>query len=130
MFIEGGTLTAPAPPVVIEPDEWFVREREVKTDDVALMAERLDTLWPDWYRGIDLDKLDLNSGQRCVLGQGTARWSWFPPLRRKIQYGFGSLALEDHAMQNKLPHLSPFVFFENTYIPAWRAEILKRHAAR
>lgn len=32
-------------------------------------AEYLDSVWPDWWRQIDLGLLDLSDGCRCILGQ-------------------------------------------------------------
>jgi hypothetical protein len=42
---------------------------ELLRERVERGAEYLDEDWPDWPERIDLETLDLNGGDRCVLGQ-------------------------------------------------------------
>ena len=39
------------------------------TSEVAAGIELLDGMWPRWECEIDLDRLRLSDGERCVLGQ-------------------------------------------------------------
>ena len=65
----------------------------------------LDGSVPNWYKKIDIEKLDMEDGKYCILGQATGIeyneiativWgteqdkSWVDPLNRAEKLGFGS----------------------------------------
>lgn len=55
----------------------------------------LDRYRPDWYRRLDLDRLDLASTRRCVLGQvyGDYGSGWDAVVPRAAAEGHGRVSL-------------------------------------
>ncbi len=39
------------------------------TEEVKAGAEWLDSIMPDWFRKIDINKLDMSRSDQCILGQ-------------------------------------------------------------
>lgn len=60
----------PSPPTVEELEQWPVME-PAKPGTVAYEAQRLDRLWPGWWRSVNTATLDISSLNRCVLAQAT-----------------------------------------------------------
>lgn len=64
------------------------------TTRVARGAEYLDEVRPDWWRSVNLERLDLVSGDDCILGQIWDDYGYAVELLRLTErdvtdYGFG-----------------------------------------
>lgn len=60
---------------------------------VAEGLKHLDANHPDWYSRIDLDELEMQQEDRCILGQlGTGFWSYlynnFHGMSWAVDHGF------------------------------------------
>lgn len=81
------------------------------TDRYERGARLLDRRCPGWYERIDITKLDMKSGQYCVLGQ----------LFGSFMRGLRKLGIEDEV---------PYGFNYYTEEPRWSDLIVKRRGVR
>ena len=80
-------------------------------------AQKLDEVKPDWYTRVNLDTLNLEQSETCVLGQAFADETYSP-------YSYG---LEQLGLDPEDPNAS-LVFDSNDYRHEWVQEILNRRA--
>lgn len=123
MLIEGGLVASP-PPLIVEEFEGAPLP-----DKVGQMALVLDTIVPNWHKGINLGKLDLAHARTCVLGQARYR-KYFLLGESKVGYGRGLDIIEKWKAAHPDRHVpDDDVFLWNHYRDAWEREILSRRAA-
>lgn len=102
----------------------YYRERENR--EVKRTAAILDTVFPNWYRFVDIEKLDMENPSRCVLAQAFCV-NDLPPHLAELRdylmiptpYSFGLLVVDpDHRFWG--------IFSSNDFLPAWKQEITRR----
>lgn len=87
----------------------------------AYEAERLDRLFPGWWRNIDMSELDLDDSYYCILGQG---------CRSVGGYGVASDIVEKDGDSLGQPMNDYFQFYlYNENLDGWFVEIEKRRAS-
>ena len=92
---------------------------EILCHHIDRAAARLDVLVPKWAQRIDLERLDLNDSQDCILGQVFGyRWRrWFYTYARAKRH---------------MPYVRDGAFIGGRSSPQhsrWRAHVMQRCAA-
>jgi hypothetical protein len=97
---------------------------------IALMDEK----WPNWATEIDLDKLDIQDGSRCMTAQYAQRVSEDPDFRWEdgmVLLGLSSNSYEEHGFNADGALDGDAITDEagyDTLTALWKAEILRRRA--
>jgi hypothetical protein len=87
--------------------------------DVPAAAKGLDQLYPGWQNMVDIDRLDMFSCSRCVLGQIglSIHGGCYMPHMWVSMYG---------DFVQRIGRIEDGVFADNWYAEAWVAEIKAR----
>lgn len=84
----------------------YVNEEELSAETIDKLIDNfergkawLDKIYPNWWRKINLDFLDMSDSRRCILGQlygdYTHAWNKYRDEIDFDDYGFSVSALED-----------------------------------
>ena len=89
------------------------------TKEVASGAQMLDSIFPSWYRLIDLETLQLSSCEKCVCGQlgRELGWGLFPEMNDfPAEFGFDIPVIWTDDLPDETPYSEAHKYELSLYV--------------